>query len=123
MIKVRVRYQDHVDGRQVADAQSRSAQSLEYEKPAGEIGIDDDTATADLHEEAGVSDEGHTEFSITGEPWRVSFAAAWRNGRVADQASELAGAFTQGRIAKRCFDHPATEPEAVPSVVKYESGK
>src|ERR1700687_3475669 len=76
MIEMRMRDQHHVDGRQVGDAKSGTTQAFQYKKPACEIGIDDDALAANLHEEAGVPDKGDAEFSVGGQPWLVSLAAA-----------------------------------------------
>ena len=65
---------------------------------------------ADLQEEAGVADEGDAEFAVRNQPRFVRLAAQWSHSRVAHQASKLRRAFAQGRIAKRCFNHPAREP-------------
>src|SRR5208282_4701046 len=58
VIEVRVGYQDNIHRRQVAQVQSRLTQAFENEEPAGEVGINDDVLSANLKEEAGVSDEG-----------------------------------------------------------------
>ena len=64
VIEVRVRYQDEIHRRQVAQVQSRLPQALQNEEPAREVGIDDDVLSADLQEEAGVSDEGDAQFAV-----------------------------------------------------------
>ena len=61
---MRVRHQDNIHRRQVAQIQSRLTQSFEQEEPAREIWIDDDVLSANLQEEAGVSDEGDSEFTV-----------------------------------------------------------
>ena len=66
MIEVGVRNQHQVDGRKIGDAQAGTAQALQHEQPAREVGIDDDALAANLHEEAGVADEGDAEFSVGG---------------------------------------------------------
>ena len=48
VVEVRVGYQHHIGRRQVAQVQSRLPQTLEHEKPAREVGIDDDILPADL---------------------------------------------------------------------------
>ena len=111
MIEVRVSDQHQIDSRKIGDAQAGAAQAFEHEQPAREIGIDDHALSANLHEEAGVADEGDAEFAVGGEARLVGFAAARSYRRAAHQSSELGGAFTKGRIAKRLFNHPATEPE------------
>jgi len=65
---------------------------------------------ANLHKEAGMSDESDTEFSVSGEARCVCLAAARSHRRVAHKSPELPGALTKGRIAKRCFDHPKESP-------------
>ena len=64
VIKVRVRHQDKIHRRQVAQVQSRLTQALEDEQPAREVGIDDDVLSANLQKEAGVSDEGDAELAV-----------------------------------------------------------
>ena len=64
MIKMRVRDQNQIDGRQIAHPNSGTAQALQNKQPAREVGIDHHALPADLHEKAGVTDEGHPEFAI-----------------------------------------------------------
>jgi len=64
VIEVSVRYQDNIHRREVAQIQSRLSQALEDEQPARKVRIDDDVLSADLQEEAGVSDEGNGEFAV-----------------------------------------------------------
>ncbi len=110
MIEVRMGHQHHVDGRQIGDAQAGTAQALQHEQPAREVGIDDDALPANLHEEAGVTDEGDAEFAVGSEAGLVGLAVARSNCGAAHQSSELGGAFTKGRIAECLLNHPATEP-------------
>ena len=64
VIEVSVRYQDDIHWRQVAQVQSRLSQALEDEEPARKVRIDYDILSANLQEEAGVSDEGDAEFAV-----------------------------------------------------------
>src|SRR5580698_8080450 len=50
-----------IDGRQIPHAQPRTPQPFQYEEPAREVRVDHHALPADLHEEAGVSDERHTQ--------------------------------------------------------------
>ena|SRR5580692_6313909 len=97
MIEVRVRYQDDVHRRQIAQVQSRSTQPLENEKPAREVGIDNDVLSANLQKETRVSNEGDAKLAVRNQFRFVGFASAWRNHRMPHQASELARALAQGR--------------------------
>src|ERR1700704_6441210 len=94
--------------------QARAAQTFQDEEPARKVGINDDTLSANLHEEAGVANEGDPEFSIDSQTRLVSFTTPRRHGGATHQTSELGGAFAKGRIAKRLLDHPATEREGPP---------
>src|SRR5437016_5634470 len=69
VVKVGMGYEHNIDGRQIAHVQAGTAQALEYEKPAREVGIDHNAAPANLHQEAGVADEGDAEFSVGGQTW------------------------------------------------------
>ena len=64
VIEVSMRHQDNIHRRQVAQIQSRLSQALEDKEPARKVRIDDDILSADLQEEAGVSDEGDAEFAV-----------------------------------------------------------
>src|ERR1019366_6443825 len=64
VIEVRVRHQDEVHRRQVAQVQSRLTQALKNEEPAREVGIDDDVLAANLQKKTGVPDEGDAEFAV-----------------------------------------------------------
>jgi hypothetical protein len=114
VIEMSVRYQHHIHRRQIADAQARLPQPLQYEQPAREVGIDDHALSANLQEETRVADEGDAEFSVGGEARFVGLAATWSYRGVTHQTSKLGGAFTKGRIAKRLLNHPATEPGVAP---------
>jgi hypothetical protein len=108
MIEVGVGNQDGIDRRQIGNPQAGTTQALQHEQPAREVRIDDDTLSAHLYEEAGVADEGDSEFSVGDEPRLVGLSKARSDGGTAHQARELGGAFAKGRIAKRLLDHPAT---------------
>ena len=98
VIEVRVGYQHEVHWRQVAQVQSGSTQALKNEEPAREVGIDDYVLSADLQEEAGVSNEGDAEFAMRGELRFVGLAGARRDHGVPHQARELTGSLAQRRI-------------------------
>src|ERR1700736_2826372 len=91
VIKVRVRHQNKVHRRQVAQVQSRLTQALEDEQPAREVGIDDDVLSANLQKEAGVSDEGDAEFAVGNQLRFMSLAGARRHYGMPYQAREVAG--------------------------------
>lgn len=98
MIEVRVRDQNKIDGGKVGNAQSRTSQTFQHEKPPREIGVDDDVLAADLYEEAGVPDERDTEFTVGDQPRLVSLTGTGSDSGATDQASELRGALTKSRI-------------------------
>jgi len=107
MIKMCMRYQHEIDRRKIDNAEARTPQPLQNKQPPREVGIDNHASAADLHEEAGMSDEGNAEFSISGEPGFMCLAAATSDRRMPHQARKLRGTLAKGRIAKCLFDHPA----------------
>ena len=98
VIEVRVRDQDNIHGRQVAQIQSRLTQALENEQPAREVGIDDDVLSPNLEEEAGVSDEGNAQLPVRNQFRFVGLAGAGCDRGVPHQARELAGSLAQRGI-------------------------
>src|ERR1051326_4068924 len=58
MVEMRMREQDQVDRRQVADSQPGALDPFQKEKPVGEIRIDQDIQVAELHQERSVPDPG-----------------------------------------------------------------
>jgi hypothetical protein len=102
VVKVSVTDQNSVDGGQVPDAQSRHAQTLEHEQPTGKIGIDENSAAADLQEKAGVPYEGDPQLMPPGQHGVVRFAGAPLHRRLADQSAELLSA-----LPKVLIDHLA----------------
>jgi len=99
MIEVGVRNQNHVDGRQIGDAQSGTPEALQNEEPAREVGINDDALAAHLQKETGVADESDAEFTVRDQTRLVSLAAARSHHRVPHQAAKIRGALAQGWIA------------------------
>src|ERR1019366_1544000 len=67
VVEVRVRNQHRVDCRQLPQLQPRTAQPLENENPAREVGIDQNILSPDLEDEAGMSDEGYAQLATAGE--------------------------------------------------------
>ena len=67
MVKVRVRNQHCINRRKIAQPQAGTAQSLEDEDPACEVGVNQDVLAAHLEEEAGVSDERHAQLTAPGQ--------------------------------------------------------
>src|ERR1019366_9464862 len=98
VIEMRVRYQDNIHRRQVAQVQSRLAQAFENEEPALEVGIDDDVLSANLQKKAGVSDEGDAEFAVRSQLRFVSFSGARCDRGTPHQARELTGSLAQRGI-------------------------
>src|SRR6266567_6578336 len=110
MIEMGMRHQHQIDGRQIGYAQPRTTKTFQHKQPACEVGIDYDTLSTNLHEKAGVTDEGDAEFSIGSKAWFVSLTDARGYRGVAYQTPKLSGTFTKGRIAKCLLNHPATVP-------------
>src|ERR1700686_1649203 len=103
MIEMRMGDQHHVDGRKVGNAQSGTTQALQHKKPACEVGIDDNALAANLHEKAGVADEGDAKFAIRGEPRLVSLTGAGSHCRAAHETPDLGGALAGGRIGSSLY--------------------
>src|ERR1019366_7023560 len=89
VVEVRVRNQHRVDCGQLPQLQPGTAQSLENENPAREVGIDQDVLAPDLEEEAGMPDEGYAQLATAGEYGLTGDAGARRHGGAAHQGSKL----------------------------------
>ena len=98
VIEVRMRYQDNIHGRQVAQVQPWLTQAFENKQPAREVRIDDDVLPAKLEEEAGVSDKGDAQLAVRNQFRFVGLAGARCYRGVPHQARELAGALPQRGI-------------------------
>jgi len=72
MIEMSVRNQNEIDGRKIRDTEAGTTKALQYKQPPREVGINDDALSTNLHEEAGMSDKGDTEFTVGGETRFVS---------------------------------------------------
>ena len=72
VVEMRVRNENRVNWGKVCDAQTRTTKTLQHEQPAGKVGIDEDVFSADLQEEAGMSDESDAELTVCREPGLVS---------------------------------------------------
>jgi len=105
---VRVRDEDQINRRKIADAQTRAPEPLQDEQPPGKVWIDHYVSATDLHEEAGVPDKGDPELSVSDEAWFMSLAAAGGDRRMPHQTRELSGAFAESRIPECLFDHPGS---------------
>jgi len=99
VIEMRVRNQHHVDGRQVANTESGSADAFQQKQPTREVWIDQNALPAHLHEKRSVADEGHAQFAVADERWLVGTACAGSDRRVADQSSELLCPLAQSWIS------------------------
>jgi hypothetical protein len=106
MIEVRMRYQHKVDSRQIAHPDPRTPQPLQHKQPAREVGIDHHALPADLHQKAGMANESDPQFSVGNKTRFVHLAAQRSHGGIAHQSTELGCTLAEGRIAKRCLDHP-----------------
>src|SRR5580765_2335717 len=121
MIEVGVRNQNKVDGREVHDAEARTTKPLQYEQPPGKIGIDHNTLSTNLHEEAGMTDEGDAQFPVGREARFVSLTRPRSHRRTAHQPSELGRALAQCRITESLLDHAATGPGLMLAVLASSS--
>lgn len=102
---MRMRDQDDIHRRQVADPHSRLAQPFQHEQPARKIGIDDGVLSCHLHKKAGMPDEGQPQFAIAYQHGFVHGAGSRRNGRVPDQFRERTRTASQRTIIQGTFDH------------------
>jgi hypothetical protein len=75
MIEMGVRHEHQIDGRKIAHLQPWAPQALQHKKPAREVRVNHRALAANLNQEAGVTDESNTEFSVGGKAWFMSFAA------------------------------------------------
>lgn len=103
VVKMSVRHQHQVDGGQVADIDSWLAQPLEHEQPAGEIRIDEDVQSADLHKKTGMANESKAQFSIGDQCGSVNFAGTRRDHRAPNQPAKLAGTSAKSGISYAGF--------------------
>jgi hypothetical protein len=98
VVKVSVRDQNQVNGREISKLDSRLAQPLQDKQPAGKIGVDHDILPANLEEKAGMTDERYTQLSVADQFGFVRFSGARADGRVTDQPPEGTGAFAKSRV-------------------------
>ena len=103
VVEVGMGNQYQIDGWKVAQTDTGLAQTFEHEQPACKIGIDDHVLTTDLHEKAGVSDEGHAQFAVCYELWLMGFASSGSDRRMAYQTPKLARSLAQRGIFNRRF--------------------
>ena len=83
MIEVGVRNKNEIDGRKIRDTEPGTTKPLQYKQPPGEIGIDHYALSPNLHEEAGMTDEGDAEFPVGGKARFVSLTRAGSHRRMA----------------------------------------
>ena len=97
VIEVCVRNQHQINGRKIGNAQLRDCRKrLSTNNQRAKLGSMTTLLAADLNKEAGMSDEGDAEFSVSGEARLVSLTAAPRDRRMAHQARELAWLACEG---------------------------
>lgn len=101
MIEVRVSDEHQIHRWQIAQIYSGLTEAFKNEKPAREIGIDDDVLASDLKEETGVPDKGDAEFAIRGELRFVSRARARSDDGVAHEPGELSRSLAERGIFQR----------------------
>ena len=106
MIEVRMRHQHQIDSRQIAHSNPGTPQPLQHKQPAREVRIDHHALPADLHEEAGMANERDPQFAVGDETRFVRLSAQRSHGGMPHQSPELRRTLAEGRIAKRCLDHP-----------------
>jgi hypothetical protein len=104
MIEVGVCDQNQIDGRKVAHAKAGLAKTLQHKEPWGKIGIDHDILPGHLKKEAGMADEGQSQFAVGNQSGLVRAAGAWRDRGMPYQTAKGLGATTQGG-AERGFQH------------------
>ena len=105
VVKVCMRDQYEIDGRQVADADTGLSQSLQNEEPSRKIRIDQYVFTTHLDKEAGVADKGQAQLTIADQFWLVNFTGAGSDGGMSDEAGELAGTPAQRSILDGGLKH------------------
>src|SRR5277367_5657883 len=98
MVEVGVRDEHDVHRRKLAQVQPRLAEALQDEKPACEVGIDDDVHPPHLEEEAGMANEGDAELAGLDELWFMGASGTGRNGGMADEAGKTAGSLAKCSI-------------------------
>lgn len=98
MIKMRVRHEHDIHRRKIAQAQPGTAEALQNEEPAGEVGIDDYVHAADLQKEAGVAYEGDSQIAIRNQLRFVGLAGSWGDGRMPHEPSKLRRSSAKCRI-------------------------
>jgi hypothetical protein len=94
VIEMRVGYEHNVHRRQVAEIESGLPQAFKNEKPAREVGIDDDVLSANLEKKAGMTNKGEAELSLCNEFGFVSFTGTRGDHRMPYEVSKLARALT-----------------------------
>src|SRR5579862_246720 len=114
VVEMGVGYQDNIDRRQVPHSKSRTAQTFEDKKPAGEVGIDHRALPAQLQKEAGMADESYAQLSVRGQARLVCLPGTRRDGGVADEPSELRCAFAESPVVKLRLDHQ-NRPKFLPT--------
>lgn len=107
MIEVSMGNQNHIDWRKVVDFYAGLPKPFQYEKPAGEVGINDNILATNLQEETGVSDEGYAHLPVRNQHRAMRLAGGGSQGGVPHQASKLPGTLAQRRIFERLFQHRA----------------
>lgn len=105
MIEVGVGEQNQVNGRQVLDFQAGAPDSLQKEKPVGEIGINQHVQIRELGQKGGVPDPGQGDLSAGqfGKPGPDIFAGAPGQERFPDQfvkESARIEMFARGEVAE-----------------------
>ena len=105
MIKMRVGNQHNIDRRQVVDFDPWLPQPLQHEQPARKIRVNDNVFPANLHQEAGMTNERHPHLAVRNQLRLVRFTNSRGDGGVPYESAKLLGAFAEGRILERLLQH------------------
>ena len=89
MIEMSMRYEYCVNRRQVAHAQAGTSQSLQDKNPLCEVGVDHEILSANLKEEAGMTNEGEAELIAPRQLGLARSARARHEGGSTNQCTEL----------------------------------
>lgn len=81
------------------------ADTLQQKQPARKVGVNDNILSAELQEEAGVSDEGKAQLSVSRQLGLMRLSRAWSHRGMPYQTRKLARPLAQGGIIQGSLDH------------------
>ena len=105
VIEMRVRYKNHINGRQIAHPHSRAPQTLQHEQPARKVRIDQNILSTDLNKKAGMAYKSDSQLAITHQPGPMDHADSRRHSGVPHQAPKLPRSLAERRITQRVLEH------------------